>query len=317
MSLRNITKFACFVISVLLTANCTNISYGGAEHAEIGSSNGGFEKAEVIARITSKEINESSGLVVSKCQPDVFWTHNDSGDGPFVYAFNIKGEPRGTFRVPNSKNTDWEDIATTRATSGECFLYIGEIGDNDRKRDVHTVYKLKEPIVSNLTALATRESASQTGEAEVLNFRYPNQRLDAEALLVHPNTNEIYLVSKEFDGPAKVFKLKPEFSSQEIQTAVEVAEITLPANPKGFITGGDISPDGKHVALCDYFAGYEFVLPHTAANFDDVWHVKPVAFDLGPRQIGEAITFGVDADSVFATTEKPNAPLIQVRRSQK
>ena len=316
MSLKNITKITVFVISVLLPSSCANISYGGAEHAEIGPSNGGFESAEVIAQIGSKEINESSGLAVSKCQHNVFWTHNDSGDGPFIYAFNDKGESLGTFRIPDVKNIDWEDIATSKTADGECFLFIGEIGDNERKRDVHSIYRIKEPNLSDRPA-NSRENAASTNEVAVLNFTYPNERLDAEALLVHPTTNEIYVVSKEFEGPAKVFKINPDFASKEIQTAAEIGAISLPANPKGFVTGGDISPDGRRLVLCDYFAGYEFVLPAAAEKFDEVWKVKPIAFNLGPRQIGEAVAFGADENTIFATTERINAPLIRVRRSQK
>ena len=32
------------------------------------------------------ELSESSGLAVSRAQPGVLWSHNDSGDGPNVYA---------------------------------------------------------------------------------------------------------------------------------------------------------------------------------------------------------------------------------------
>ena len=314
MSIRNITKFTCFVISLLFSSSCTNNSYGGADHVEIGHSNGGFVKAEIIAHITSKEINESSGLAVSKCQPDVFWTHNDSGDGPFVYAFNLKGEPLGTFRIPNAKNIDWEDIATYKTAEGKCYLFIGEIGDNDKKRDVHEIYRVKEPVISEQTTSKNRENALLTSDADILRFRYPNQRLDAEALMVDPENRNIYVVSKQLEGPAKVFKLEPNFFSNEIQTANEITSISLPANPNGLVTGGDISPDGKHVVLCDYFAAYELSLPTNDSNFDNIWKVKPIAFDLGPRQIGEAVAYGWDENEIFATTEKVNAPLISVHR---
>ena len=45
-----------------------------------------------------------------------------------------------------------------------------------------------------------------------------------------------------------------------------VAEIAVPAVPNGLITGGDISPDGRRVALCDYVMGYELTLPDGAAG---------------------------------------------------
>jgi hypothetical protein len=317
MSIKTITKFAFFVIPLLFGASCSTISFGGAEHAEIGPENGGFEKAEVISRIASKEINESSGLAVSKCQPDVFWKHNDSGDGPFIYAINSKGESLGTFRIPNVKNTDWEDMSAVKDANGECFLYIGEIGDNDRKRDVHEIYLLREPTVLNKVSLSTRDAPEITDQAETIHFRYPDTRHNAEALLVEPMTQKIYVVTKQFSGPASVYVLLPDFGNTGVQVAVKTGEVSLPASPVGLVTGGSISPDGKHLVLCDYYAGYEFILPTEANEFEEIWKQQPVAFDLGPRKVGESVAFGDDSNSIFATTEGLNAPLIRVRRGAK
>jgi hypothetical protein len=317
MSIRTITKFATFVIPLLFSVSCSNISFGGSEHAIIESENGGFEKAEVIARIASKEINESSGLAVSKCQPDVFWTQNDSGDGPFIYAFNSKGESLGTFKIPNARNIDWEDMATVKTSAGECFLYIGEIGDNDRKRDIHEIYRLGEPKVQAKGSISSKDAKEMTGEVETIHFRYPEARYNAEALLVEPTTMKIYVITKQFSGPASVFGLKPDFARPDVQTAAKIVDISLPASPIGLVTGGSISPDGRRVVLCDYYAGYEFILPTDANEFDEIWKQKPVAFDLGPRKVGESIAFGDDANTIFATTEGLNAPLIRVRRQSK
>ena len=43
-------------------------------------------------------IDEASGIAASRKNPNVLWTHNDSGDGPLLYALNIEkrdncGEP--------------------------------------------------------------------------------------------------------------------------------------------------------------------------------------------------------------------------------
>jgi hypothetical protein len=34
------------------------------------------------------ELAESSGVAVSRTQPGVLWSHNDSGDGPTLYAID-------------------------------------------------------------------------------------------------------------------------------------------------------------------------------------------------------------------------------------
>ena len=36
--------------------------------------------------ITDPRITESSGLAASRQHPGIYWTHNDSDDGPYLYA---------------------------------------------------------------------------------------------------------------------------------------------------------------------------------------------------------------------------------------
>jgi hypothetical protein len=293
------------------------ISFGGSEPALVDDAASPFEKPEVLARISSGEITESSGLAVSKCQKDVFWTHNDSGDGPFLYAFDSSGKKLGTWRLSGTRNIDWEDMATVKAADDRCYLYVGEIGDNDRKRDVHAVYRVVEPLASNNTASSSKKDPIPIDKFEVLKFRYPDARHNSEALLVHPASLDIYVITKSLDGPADVFGLKPNFGLEDVQSATRVSEISLPTLPTGFVTGGDISPDGKRVVLCDYFTGFELILPNDAKHFDDIWSQKLVPFDLGPREIGESIAYGDDENTVFATTENANPPLIRVMRKSK
>ena len=88
----------------------------------------------------------------------------------------------------------------------------------------------------------------------------------------------------------------------------------MPSLFGGVITGGSISPDGRHVALCDYFQGYEIDLPPTSKDFDDIWKQKMTGFDLGKRKQGESITYRLDGDALLATSEGKQSPLIQVER---
>ena len=87
-----------------------------------------------LATIADSAINESSGLVASRTNSGAYWTHNDSGGGPFIYALDTNGETLGTFRVNGATNRDWEDIAAGPGPQhGRSYLYIGDIGDNDQK----------------------------------------------------------------------------------------------------------------------------------------------------------------------------------------
>jgi len=321
MLLKTITKNAFFVISTCLAvsmlSSCSIISFGGSEGAPVDEAASPFEKPEVIAQISSPEIDESSGVAVSKCQKDVFWTHNDSGGGPFLYAFDSSGKSLGTWRLNGVRNIDWEDMATVKAGDGNCYLYIGDIGDNQNRREVHAVYRVAEPKLTGETLSSTRKDPLLLTEFDTLKFRYTNGGHNAEAMMVHPGTKDIYIVTKNLNGPSEVFKLKPDFGSSEVQTAPPLATISLPAIPNGFVTGADISPDGTSVVLCDYFSGFELTLPSDASAFDDIWTQKLIAFDLGPRVVGESVAYADDQNTVYATTENAKPPLIRVIRKSK
>ena len=94
-----------------------------------------------------------------------------------------------------------------------------------------------------------------------------------------------------------------------------IGQVSVPSLFGGVITGGSISPDGRRVALCDYFQGYELALPAGATNFNDIWKQRMVSFDLGKRKQGEAITYRLDGKALLATSEGKNSSIIQVTRN--
>jgi hypothetical protein len=92
----------------------------------------------------------------------------------------------------------------------------------------------------------------------------------------------------------------------------KVTEISVPAIPNGLLTGGDISPDGRRIILCDYTQAYELRLPDASTNFDDIWGQEPEPVDLGKRAAGEAVSYNINGTSIFATSEKKHSPVIEV-----
>jgi hypothetical protein len=93
-----------------------------------------------------------------------------------------------------------------------------------------------------------------------------------------------------------------------------LGEVRVPSLFGGVITGGSISPDGRRVALCDYFQGYELVLP-AGAGFNDIWKQKMTGFDLGKRKQGEAIAYRLDGKALLATSEGKQPTVFQVERN--
>lgn len=163
---------------------------------------------------------------------DLIWTIEDSGNKNNVYALNNKGKIVKDIDVSNSKNIDWEDLTTDNKGS----LYIGDFGNNSRKRKLFTIYKLSDI-----------DSLNDKTEADLINFSLPKgmKSKDFEAFF-HFN-NFFYIFSKE-DNKGIVIKVPNEIGDQEAQL---VSKFSLKGKGNR-ITSADISQDGKTVALLNH-----------------------------------------------------------------
>lgn len=319
---RNIPKFFAFVItlgtvSVIFSAcgivSSNNARRGGNVSNDEKRTSSEYQAPKILATIKSDEIRESSGLANSPCQPEILWTHNDSGDNAFIFALDKTGKKLATFKVAGAKNNDWEDMAIRQTEAGECFLYIGDIGNNERLKSEMTVYMVKEPEVTGATA-SSKKNPLATAPAQAIRFEYPDSRHDAETLLVHPQSGDLYVLTKHISDAAGVYRLRAVYDSNKTNRLEKIAALTVPAIPNGLLTGGAISPDGTRLALCDYFSAYELVLPAGAQNFDEIWRQKPQKIETGARPQGETIAYSADGSALFATSERKDSPLIFIGR---
>jgi hypothetical protein len=275
---------------------------------------GQYGAPRVLAEVRIPKLTESSGVAASRTRPGVFWTHNDSGGGAWLYAFDRAGNDLGRWKVPNARAGDWEDIAIGPGPKGGHSIYIGDIGDNRSSRKFVTVYRVPEPNVL--------KGGEETAPAEAFRLQYPDGAHDAEALMVHPKTGDLYIVTKArgSDSDTLVFKAKAPVKTGAIVQLVRVAAIETPNASVltllvGRINGGDISPDGTRVVLCDYFGAWEAVLPK-GASFDAIWKAEWRAIALAQRKQGEAVCYRHDGRAIIATSEGATFPLIEVERAR-
>jgi hypothetical protein len=274
---------------------------------------GGYGAPETLARLDNKSLDESSGLVASLDSPGVVWTHNDSGSKPLVFAFDVRGRALGTWEVTNARQRDWEDIARGPGPqAGRSYLYVGDIGDNSRARSDLLVYRFPEPAIANAADAAGAARVLATEPAETIRLKYPDGAHDAEALLIHPRTGDLYVVTKVPGAPAGIYKLTAPFGAGAVHTLTKIGEFMPPTLIGGLVTGGDISPDGRRVVLCDYANGYEFRLPARESSFDAIWRQPPAKFSLGEREQGEAVAYDAAGAAVLATSEGRRPPLFRV-----
>lgn len=266
-----------------------------------------------IATLKNPAVRESSGLAASRLNPNIYWTHNDSGDGPLVYAFDVTGESRGVFRVSGAQARDWEDMGVGPGPQpGQSYLYLGDIGDNDNARTEIVVYRVAEPKLTAADKTSSKSNPKLTAPVEAIRLRYPDGKFDAETLLVHPTSGNLYVITKVMLRNATVYEVPAPLVPGKAITMRRIGEIKVPSIMGGALTGGSISPDGRRVALCDYLQGYEAVLPASSKNFNDIWTQTIKGFSLGKREQGESITYRADGKGLLVTSEGKLPPLIQV-----
>lgn len=248
-----------------------------------------FLKPFVLVQLKDKRITESSGIAESPVRPGVFYTHNDSGDLARIFRFTSKGDVEA-IKVEGAKNVDWEDIASAKI-DGQPWLYIGDIGDNYGRRDTITIYRMREP--------GPRDTSVRVDQT--YRLRYPDEPHNAEALMVQPETGDLYVVTKASQKPSVVFKV-PKPAGTGDYTLAEVGRLDLGGSLREskLVTGGAISPDGKHVVLRTYLAAYEF---DAGSRFDDWVKSTPRTIKTNLEGQGEGIAYLYDGEGLVTSSE--------------
>lgn len=199
-------------------------------------------RARIGGHVDAAAAVELSGLVLSRAQPQVLWTHNDSGDRARVLAIAPNGGQLADVAVTGAENVDWEDIAIGPAPGPGDALYIGDVGDNLATRPTVVVYRVPEPTFAGGTP-------SATAPAQRLTLRYPDGARDAEALLVDPSSGALVIVSKSYGGSARVYVA--DSPSAGATTTMRRAG-TMSLGEGEAVTAGDVSADGRTIALRTY-----------------------------------------------------------------
>jgi hypothetical protein len=274
--------------------------------------NGKEFAARVVEEVGSvpEELRESSGVVVSRTQPGVLWSHNDSGDGPNLYAIDLSGKLLAQIGVVNAMARDWEDISSGPCPGGgetkeppqpSACLYVADIGDNNQVRREVTIYIVAEPKVP-------RSDTSPPVTARSFNFRYAEGPIDAEAIAVRPN-GDITIVSKGRNGKIDFFIISADIvrralASGETITARYYGNTgILPEDRIGRLaTAAAVSPDGMTLAVRTYYEVYFFGLVNERG--ENRWRSleRPCSLgDVEPQ--GEAIDY-LDAQTLLLTSER-------------
>ncbi|MFD7745571.1 WD40 repeat domain-containing protein [Streptomyces sp. NPDC059698] len=236
--------------------------------------------------IEDPRITESSGLAASRAHPGVYWTHNDSDDGPYVFAVDSRtgrtvatvtlrgvGEPRDVEAVSLGPDGD---------------LYVGDVGDNlDGSWDHVWIYRFPEPKVLRDTTVT----------AVQYDVKYADGARNAEALMVHPKTGRVYIASKNEDGGG-LYEGPAKLDAGSVNTFRRVGEVP-------WVTDGAFSPDGKRLVLRSYFSAREYAFEDGRLGED-----RSVAAPF--QRQAESVTYTADGSALMFGSEGERSEVVRV-----
>ena len=240
-------------------------------------------------------INESSGVVPARHREGVWFTHNDAGGTAELYAFDTMGTHLETHSVRGGGFRDWEDIASGPCPTGvdaETCIYIGDVGDNGSVREEIDIWVVAEPIAGEASEVVAN-----------WRLRYPVEPHDCEAIVVHPCTGRVYLLTKEREGEPMVFRVPSSPTGPDSVAELELVA-TMPRTwfgESGLITGADWSEAGDQLAMRTYDGGW--VWQTDPADPDAHWTTPPAPIPIDIEGQGESIAFHPDG-GVLTTTER-------------
>lgn len=197
-----------------------------------------FDSAEIVKTIIlPKKINETSGL---EFYENNFITHNDSGDGPYLYVFDENGNIFKTLDLNNYsnfeiENNDWEDI-----TSDGKYFYVADVGNNFGNRSDLNIIRINKDNNYSVDGIIEIFYADQE-----TFFPRPKHKYDAEAILVI--NEQLVLFSKDRENLNTDIYLVDKF-----EKAAQKLTSEFDFNVNSLITGGDYKNDLNLLALVSY-----------------------------------------------------------------
>lgn len=249
-----------------------------------------FAEATPLGQLTNEKLEEVSGLAASWVNPGYLWTHNDSGNPAEVYLVDEKLNIRMSCRLKGVKNRDWEDIAVGPGPEeNKRYVYVADIGDNNARHALKFIYRFEEPVLDDARRDITIDAF------EKISFRLEDGKKDTEAVMIHPETRNIYIVSKR-EKPVVVYEIKYPYSSGETLTAKKVA--TLPLTQ---IVSASISSDGNEVIMKNYDHIYYWRIE--GKTIAEALQGKPHLLRYTEEPQGEAIAFRRDGLGFYTLSE--------------
>jgi hypothetical protein len=254
---------------------------------------------------------EASGLVASRQNPGVLWTHNDSGYRGNVFAISTNGALLGRYFVPAVFSGDFEDIALGPGPLPQFqYIYLGDIGDNFLSRESIRVFRFPEPAAYAFQSNAPVE-ASVFGAEEIV-LAYPDGPFNAEAMMIDPLTGDLYLATKHTNECRIYRATQAELGSGGTVTLTFVASPAFRS-----ASGADMSVDGSLIAIRRPGRGSLWVR-QPGQSVVDALKTAPITIPVIGQPTepnGEAIAFDPRAQGYYTISEGFTQPIYYFART--
>lgn len=261
-----------------------------------------------LCTINDTRLTEISGLAPSRLRDGLFWMHNDSGGDAALYAVDSTGATIAVCTLGGAVNRDWEDLASVMLED-TAWLYVGDIGDNDKKYPSVRIYRIREPELQS----SWRDRAV-SASAETATFFYPDGAHDCEALMVDARDGTIILLEKS--GTSCGVYSSPWPGSGGTAQLQRIAAFRLPFEFSlwRLVTGADLHPSSQRVIVRSYNAVLEYKTQAGAPLSTLFDSTAAIVIETPGLTQAEAVCYSRDGRDILTTSEGSRPPLLILRK---
>lgn len=241
-----------------------------------------------------EKLSQVSGMTASRSQPGVFWMHDDTVAGSFLFAVNANGDVLQQYQLQTSR-VDWEDIAIGPGP-GLDYIYLADTGDDALNRLDYRIVRVPEPTVP------VSSTQVQPLTPEEFWFIYPGGPQDCETLLFDRETGTPYLIERTTGAPTVHKFPMPLNTAWSGANPVSLIDIPVTGTFDANIAGGDSSRDARRIILRNDGGAREYARP-AGASFEEIFHQSGTVITAPAGQAYEAIAYGGEGAELWTTTE--------------
>lgn len=220
---------------------------------------------------------------------DAFWMLNDSGNAPSVFLINAQGKILKELKI-DAQNTDWEDITI----DAQGNLYIGNFGNNENKRkDLHII-KIEKRYLESSKLIPVEKIYFQFPEQKKFPPKKKKRYYDVEGFFEWDGNFYIFTKSRVKNEIGRTFLYKvnnvQNYKPSKVYGVFQarlISDFTTCPGKECWITGADISSDGKKMILLNHKSAWVF----TNFTGDDFFSGEAREYPFLHHSQKESITF--------------------------